>query len=374
MKKIFWVAGEKSGDLHAAEVMRAINKREQVLHYGVGGDKMQAAGLQTEFDFLRFNVMGFVEVLKHLKFFAKVEKQIKKILSEQPPDLLILVDYPGLNMRLAEFAKKRGIRVLYYICPQFWAWKKKRIFKLKDFTDHICYILPFEGKYFEKYNIPATYVGHPIAEEIVCKLSKKEFIEKHNLDLERKMIGFFPGSRNGEIERILPEYVKAINQLPSKKFQFLISKSDSIDQKIFNKIIEKINCEIKIIEGDNYEMMHYCDLLSVTSGTATLETAYAETPFVIVYKTAPISYFIGKNVVKISRIGLPNIILDEDLLPELIQKNADGEIIAQKLLEIWQNKKLFDSIKAKLKEIHQILGRKSASATCAEKVFEMIGD
>ena len=374
MKKIFWVAGEKSGDLHAAEVMRAINKREQVFHYGVGGDKMQAAGLQTEFDFLRFNVMGFVEVLKHLKFFAKVEKQIKKILSEQPPDLLILVDYPGLNMRLAEFAKKRGIRVLYYICHQFWAWKKKRIFKLKDFTDHICYILPFEGKYFEKYNIPATYVGHPIAEEIVCKLSKKEFIEKHNLDLERKMIGFFPGSRNGEIERILHEYVKAINQLPSKKFQFLISKSDSIDQKIFNKIIEEINCGIKIIEGDNYEMMHYCDLLSVTSGTATLETAYAETPFVIVYKTAPISYFIGKNVVKISRIGLPNIILDEDLLPELIQKNADGEIIAQKLLEIWQNKKLFDSIKAKLKKIHQILGRKSASATCAEKVFEMIGD
>ena len=121
-------------------------------------------------------------------------------------------------------------------------------------------------------------------------------------------------------------------------------------------------------------MMHYCDLLSVTSGTATLETAYAETPFVIVYKTAPISYFIGKNVVKISRIGLPNIILDEDLLPELIQKNADGEIIAQKLLEIWQNKKLFDSTKAKLKKIHQILGRKSASATCAEKVFEMIGD
>ncbi len=374
MKRIFWIAGEKSGDLHAAEVMRAINEHQEVIHLGIGGEKMQAAGLQTEFDFLKFNVMGFVEVLKHLKFFSDVERQIKKMLTDQPPDLLILVDYPGLNMRIAEFAKKRGIKVLYYICPQFWAWKKKRIFKLKDFTDHICYILPFEGKYFEKYNIPATYVGHPIAEEIVCKLSKEEFIEKHKLDSKRKMIGFFPGSRNNEIQRILPEYVKAINQLPNDEFQFLISKSNSIDENLFKEILRKVTCEIKIIEGDNYEMMHYCDLLSVTSGTATLETAYAETPFVIVYKTAPISYFIGKNVIKISRIGLPNIILDEDLLPELIQKNAEGEIIAQKLLEIWENKKLFDSIKAKLKKIHRILGKKSASATCAEIVFKLIGD
>lgn len=374
MKKIFWIAGEKSGDLHAAEVMQAINNSEQVQHYGIGGEKMQAAGLQTEFEFKRFNVMGFVEVLKHLRFFSQVEKRIKEILTENTPDVVVLVDYPGLNMRIAEFAKKRGIKVLYYICPQFWAWKKKRIYKLKEFTDHICYILPFEGKYFDELNIPATYVGHPIAEEIRYELSKDEFAHKHKLSLDKPWVGFFPGSRDSEIEKILPAYVEAINKFPTSEFQFLISKSNSVENDIFDKYLAGLKPKVNIIEGDNYEMMHYCDLLSVTSGTATLETAYAETPFVIVYKTAPISYFIGKNVVKISRIGLPNIILDEDLLPELIQGDASGENIAEKMLEIWQDKKLFDAIKAKLKKIHQILGKKSASETCREKIFELIGD
>ncbi|MFO7895299.1 MAG: lipid-A-disaccharide synthase, partial [Candidatus Cloacimonadales bacterium] len=215
MKKIFWLAGEKSGDLHAAEVMQALNRRADYLHFGIGGEKMQAAGLQTEFDFSRFNVMGFSEVVQHLRFFSQVEKRVKTILSENPPELLVLVDYPGLNMRIAEFAKKQGIKVLYYICPQFWAWKKKRIFKLQKFTDHICYILPFEGEYFQKLDIPATYVGHPIAEEITLQISKVDFAQKYDLDNDKAWIGFFPGSRNAEIERILPEYIQAIKHLPA---------------------------------------------------------------------------------------------------------------------------------------------------------------
>jgi lipid-A-disaccharide synthase len=374
MKNIFWLAGEKSGDLHAAEVMRVLNRQGEYCHCGIGGEKMQAAGLQSEFDFSRFNVMGFIEVVQHLRFFSQVEKRVKTILSENPPDLLVLVDYPGLNMRLAEFAKKRGIKVLYYICPQFWAWKKKRIFKLQKFTDHICYILPFEGEHFARLNIPATYVGHPIAEEITLRQSKEEFAQKYHLDIDKPWIGFFPGSRNAEITRILPEYVEAIKHFPQAEFQFLISQANSVDADLFQQHLGQLSAEVHLIPADNYEMMHYCDMLSVTSGTATLESAYAETPFVIVYKTAPISYAIGKHLVKISRIGLPNIILDEDLLPELIQEAATGKNIARELLNIWQDKKLFDLIKLKLKKIHQILGKKSASETCAEKICELLGD
>ena len=375
MKNIFWIAGEKSGDLHAGEVMRELNaKSAELNHVGIGGEKMEEQGLQPIFDFQRFAVMGFVEVIKHLKFFSKVEKKIKQMLRENPPDLVVLVDYPGLNMRIAKYAKELGIKVLYFICPQFWAWKKKRIFKLKEYTDHICYILPFEGEYFRKHNIAATYVGHPIAEEIKLKISKEEFAHKYNLDLNKRWIGFFPGSRNSEIERILPEYVRAIQKFPKADYQFLISRASSVNPEIFQKCLGKLPAQTYLINADNYEMMKYCNCLSVTSGTATLETAYLETPFIIVYKTAPISYFIGKNLVNITRIGLPNIILDEDLLPELIQDDVSAQNIMENMEKLLKNKNLFDGTKAKLKKIHKVLGKSSASKKTAEIIFDLIGD
>jgi len=365
MKKIFWIAGENSGDLHSSKVLEELNKRDSnIKHFGIGGTKMQEFGFKPIFPFDRFSVMGFIEVLKHLFFFINVEKRIKQIFQAAPPDLLILVDYPGLNMRIAKIATEMNIPVLYYICPQFWAWKHKRIFQLKKYTDFIAYILPFEQKFMDEHRIKSEYVGHPIAEEIEIKLSKKEFAEKYNLDLNKKWLGFFPGSRNNEIKKMLPVFMETIDKFDSEHFDFLISKATTVNDRIFQNLINSSQ-NVKIIEQDNYEMMNHCDFLTVTSGTATLETAFVGTPFIIVYKTSKTSYQIGKRFVKIKRIGLPNIVMDKDILPELVQDDASADNIFKAISEILNSPEKYQKISTELKELHQILGKNSASKEMA---------
>jgi len=371
-KKVFWIAGESSGDLHASQVLAASKKvSPNAKHFGIGGPLMAKQGFDQLYPFARFSVMGFVEVVKHLRFFLNIEREIGQLFRSEPPDLVVLVDYPGLNMRIAKLAKSLGIPVLYYICPQFWAWKHKRIFKLKAYTDHIAYILPFEGKHLDEHHITSTYVGHPIAEEISLNLSKEKFTEKFKLDSQKKWLGFMPGSRDTEVGKILPEYVKAASKFDSTKYEILISLAHAVDRDLFKQIIST-NSNIKVIEDANYEMMQYCDAMAVTSGTATLETAFTGTPFVLVYKTSKISYEIGKRIVKIKRIGLPNIILDQDLIPELIQDDADGTVIANNLKQILTDPIKNEEIKDKLQELHDVLGKKSASETTAKIIQEML--
>ena len=247
-KRIFWIAGENSGDLHASIVLKELNKRfSNIENFGIGGEKMKSQGFRTIFPFERFAVMGFIEVVQHLTFFAGVEKQIKKTFKKNPPDLVILVDYPGLNMRIAKLAKQFHIPVLYFIVPQFWAWKYKRIFKLQKYTDHIAYILPFEGKHFSKHNIAASFVGHPISEEISIKLSKEEFAHKNDLDPNKKWLGFLPGSRNAEIKNMLPQFIDSIEMFDPDKYEFLISQATSVSTKLFQKILNRTNNNIKIV-------------------------------------------------------------------------------------------------------------------------------
>ncbi len=372
-QKIFWIAGENSGDLHTSKVISQLNRNNKnIIHFGIGGENMQKAGLTPIFLFERFSVMGFSEVLKHLFFYLKVEVKIKKIFKTNPPDLVVLTDYPGLNMRIAKMAHTSKIKVLYFICPQFWAWKHKRIFQLKKYTDYVAFILPFEKKYFEKENVKSSYVGHPVSEEIEIQMTKKDFAKDNNLNLNKKWLGFLPGSRDTEIKKMLPEYIKSISFFDPEKYEFLVSKAATVSDKLFHKTIENFkNQNIKIIKNHNYEMMKYCGFLVVTSGTATLETAYLGTPFLIVYKTSKISYELGKRFIKIKRVGLPNIVLDKDIIPELIQDEANGKSIHNKILEIINSKEKYNKISDALKELHEILGSKSASKEVA-KIIESI--
>jgi len=374
MKKIFWLAGEKSGDLHAACVLKKLTETDPELHhYGIGGPGMQQYGLEPLFPFERFSVMGFIEVLKHIFFFLQVEKKIKTIFHTDPPDLVVLIDYPGLNMRIAKLAKKFNIPVLYYICPQFWAWKKRRLQDLKKYTDHVAYILPFEGDYLEAGDVRSTYVGHPIAEEITIDSSKREFASVHRLDLKKKWLGFLPGSRDNEIKKMLPVYLDAIKRFDQHKFQFLISRSDSISYSIFMEFMEEIpNKNIKIIEHDNYALMKHCDFIVSTSGTATLETAYIGTPFLIAYKTSPFTYELAKRFIKIKRIGLPNIILDRNLAPELIQHDANADNIHYQINKILNDPELYKKFNDDLEKLHQILGKKSASENTSALIRKLL--
>ena len=362
-KKIFWLVGEKSGDLHAASVLKYCNSKHRVWeHFGVGGKQMEVEGFHPQFPFSRFNVMGFVEVIKHLRFFAKVEKTIEAMLVEQKPDAVVLVDYPGLNMRIARIASKLKIKVLYYICPQFWAWKKHRIFQLRDYSDAIGYILPFEGDYFAEANIMATYTGHPISEEISIKSSRAEFAEEFGLDSNQKWVAFFPGSRDNEIKKLLPVYLKAMRLLQADNHQFLLSRADTVSAVTFNKILHNIPVKgIKIIESRNYELMKHADFICAKSGTTTLETAFLGTPLILCYKTSWLSYLIGRYFVKIKWIGLPNIILNQSLIPELIQSQANALSISAKIKFYLNNSSEYRNMQSELKNLHELLGKKSAS-------------
>lgn len=372
-KKIFWLAGEKSGDLHASIVLQQLTKlKPDWQNFGVGGPHMQEFGFQPLFPFDRFSVMGFTEVIKHIIFFWKVENKIRNIFQKNPPDLVVLVDYPGLNMRIAKMAKKLNIPVLYFISPQFWAWKYKRVLKLKKYTDKIAYILPFEKKYFDRHQVNAAYVGHPIAEEIELKLDKEKFAEKYELDPEKAWLGFLPGSRNNEIKKMLPEYLKAMQEFNPEKYEFLLSKATSVDEITFNSMIDEFDVHPRIICDDRYEMMKYADFMVVTSGTATIETAFLGTPFLIAYKTSKLSYELGKRFIKIGRIGLPNIVLNKDIIPELIQKEANGIDIAENINRFLQSEIEYKAMKKELAKIHEILQEKTASKEVAKIITDLI--
>ncbi len=374
-KRILWIAGENSGDLHASIVLEELQKKfSNIVNFGVGGDKMKTHGFKAIYPFERFSVMGFIEVVKHLVFFAGVENHIRNIFKYNLPDLVVLVDYPGLNMRVAKLAKSFNIPVLYFISPQFWAWKYKRIFKLQKYTDYIAYILPFEGKYFNKHKIRAGFVGHPISEEIKLKYSKEEFAELTGLDPNKKWLGFLPGSRDTEIKMMLPQFIKSIELFDEYEYEFLISQASSVSTKLFEEMVNQTNMNIKIVKDMNYEMMKHCDFLTVTSGTATIETAYLGTPFIIVYKTSKISYQIGKHFIKIDRIGLPNIILEKDIVPEFIQDEVNAENIHKSITDILANENKYRKISYELKALHDILGSKTPSTEVTTIIENMLNE
>ncbi len=371
MNKIFWIAGENSGDIHTARVMKELNQKKINLHhFGIGGPLMQNEGLQPIFPFERFAVMGFAEVIEHLHFFWKVMRKIEKIFIHKSPDLVILTDYPGLNLRVAKLAKKNGIPVLYYICPQFWAWKVKRLEALKKFTDHIACILPFEKEYLDREEINSTYVGHPIAEELEIKISRQKFALHHSLDPKKQWISFFPGSRNIELKRILPILSDTTKYFSKEDHEIIFSCATSVDKKYFDKYIR--DTRIIIIKKENHALMKHSDFLVVTSGTATLEAAYLGTPFVIIYKTGLISYLLGKKFIKIDMIGLPNIILKKRIIPELIQHQLNPKKLEKMIKSFLQKQEKYRSIKYELKKIHQILEKRSASKEVSEIILEMI--
>jgi len=375
MKTIFWIAGENSGDLHAGHVMAEMNARfGKYRHVGIGGPRMREQGFHSYYPFQQFNVMGFVEVFKHLRFFLKVEKDIRRRLTDDPPDLVILVDYPGFNMRIARIADDLGIPVLWYISPQFWAWKHNRVFDLKSYTRHVACILPFEKDLLDINRVNCSYVGHPIAEEITLELNREDFARFFGLDPDKTWVGFVPGSRDMEIERLLPVYAAASRMFDHTKCQVLVSKAHSVNNKLFLDLLRLHGGDdLHVIDGHRYEMMKYCRALAVTSGTATLEAAYLGTPTVIVYKTSRISYELGKRYIRIKRIGLPNIVLEEDVLPELIQQQATPGAIYRTLLNLLEDSPERRAIERKLADIHRMLGEKQASkevANLAENLLE----
>jgi lipid-A-disaccharide synthase len=374
-RSVMIVAGEASGDLHGSNLVRAMLSLDPNLRFfGVGGNRMAQAGVNLMANVSDMAVVGLTEVIAHLGRVIRVMFALKRRLHNDPPDLVILIDYPDFNLPLATTAKKQGIKVFYYISPQVWAWRKKRISRIRSVVDHMAVILPFEVSFYAQNGVSATFVGHPLLDAIGAPQSREEARHILNIPADVIPIGLLPGSRPGEIKRLLPLMLKAAaiikKSLPAA--YFILPLADSLPGDIVDPFIAASDIVIQIVHNKTYTVMSLADAALVASGTATLETALFGTPMVIVYKVSPLSYAVGKMVISVKNIGLVNIVGGKTIVPELIQADANPERMAAEILSILTNRHRQDEIRKDLSAIREKLGEPGASARTARLAYDLI--
>ena len=372
MRRILIVAGEASGDLHGSGLVRELKKRETDLElFGIGGPKMAAEGMQCLYSTEEMGFIGFTEVLRHLPFVRRVWYHLRWEMVHRRPDLLILIDYPGFNLKLAQQAKKYGIPVLYYISPQVWAWGRNRIKKIAQRVDKIAVLFDFEETLYRQYGIQAQFVGHPLLDVLKPDVDKSTFSQRYGITNQVRVLGLLPGSRYQEVKRILPEMVRTAKMLQRQfpYLQILICKAPTVSASIYRNILS--DDEIKLVE-ENYALMAYADFLIVASGTATLEVAYFQTPFVIVYRVSPPSYWIGKRVIKIDHIGLVNIVAGKQVVPEFVQNNFHAEKLVPVISKFLTSPEHYQRMVTELAQVRYKLGTPGASARVAEMAFQLM--
>lgn len=369
------VAGEDSGDKHAAHLVDALKQKDASLSFiGLGGPQMQASGVDLFEDLTKISVVGFFEVLKHYNEFKSLFDRFLKQAEEIKPACVILVDYPGFNLRMAKELKKRGIKVIYYISPQVWAWKRGRIKQIESAVDKILVIFKFEETLYRECGIDATFVGHPLLDAININKKREEFLNAIELSKDHLTVGLLPGSRTKEVERHLPVMIDACKTLHAEfpQIQFLILKAQSIDKKILEEAIEDVPFAVKIVDQSYYDGINACDYCIVSSGTATLEVALLEKPMVIMYKTSWPTYFLAKLMITIPHIGLVNVIAQKQVVPECIQQEATGGQIANKLKTIFVDENKISEIKKDLKAVRQSLDCGGASEKASEIILDSL--
>ena len=374
-KTIMIVAGEASGDMHGANLVREMLRIDPALNfYGIGGKKLLEEGVKLLANASDMAVVGLTEVISKLGSILKIMGMMKRSLDERRPDLVILIDYPDFNLPLANAAKKRGIKIFYYISPQVWAWRKGRIGQIKKTVDKMAVILPFEVDTYGQEGFTVNYVGHPLLDMVKLNYSKQESRKNFGLAENKITIGILPGSRLSEVGKLMPELLRASEILAQKmpEVQFVLPLADTLEEKIITKIISGFNVKVKIISGHTYDVISCADLALVASGTATLETALLGIPMVIVYKISLLSYIIGRLIVDVKNIGLVNIIAGKTIVPELIQGDACGKRIAVEALAILTNEEKKQEMIKELMAIRARLGEPGAAIRAAQIACDMI--
>jgi len=372
-KNFILVAGEASGDLHGAHLVEAIKSLAPSTTFsGLGGPKMKSSGVELYGDLTQMAVVGFWEVLKHYGDIKKVFHLILEKIDSTHVDAVILIDYPGFNLRLAKELKKRNIKVIYYISPQVWAWKKNRVYFIKNNVDQMLVLFPFEVDFYAQFGIDVHYVGHPLIDTIQVSIPKENYLTSLGLSPETLTIGILPGSRQKEIEVLLPIMLTAAKNLISNfpEIQFLILKASTIPKSSLEHYLESSTLTYRIIEEDTYNGINACNLCMVASGTATLEAAILQKPMVIVYKTSLLTWILAKCVVKIKNIGLVNVVAGKRIVPECVQFQATGTKIAEELKNIFTNEPKIAEIKIELKGVKESLGLSGASQRAAEVILK----
>lgn len=364
LKKIYIISGERSGDLHASNLIFALKAMDPNLVFrGMGGSFSERAGVELAVDYADVALMGFLEVLigfrKVLKYLRLVEKDIQNY----KPDALILVDYGGFNMKIAKFASESSIPVHYYIPPKVWAWNQKRALKLKEYTDQVYSILPFEPAFFNRFDLSVNYVGNPLLDEIRKFKPHEFFFQKNELSYS-PIIALLPGSRKQEIEAMLSKMIALVPRFPNA--QFVIAGVDSLDQKLYSPAQK---AGIKVVFDQTYDLLTHATAAVVTSGTATLETALFRVPQVVVYRTSAVSYAIAKNLIKVPYISLVNLIADRLVVKELIQHDFSVQSIESELRQILSDPVYKGAILQGYDLVKDQIGEQSASQRTAELIL-----
>ncbi len=374
-KTVFIVAGEASGDLHAANLCKELlGMDDSIQLQGMGGKNMREAGVDVLFDASKLAVVGIVEVLFKYRMIKGVLNQIQDHIKQSPPDLLILVDYQEFNQKLAAYAKELGIKVLFYIGPQVWAWRPKRVYKMARIVDQMAVIFPFEVDLYKEANVPVEFTGHPLVDEIIPDKNRQQ--ARATLSLEEKTtVGLFPGSRMGEIERLLPIMLETAKLLRSKQpeLQFVLPLASTVqyqDLAEYGKDLAAL--KISLIENNTHDVIQACDSIIVASGTATLEIGLMGTPMVITHKLAWLSYFILSRLVKITHIGLVNIVPEKEIVKEFIQHEATPENLANETLRILDDEKYNQNMRDELAKLRELLGTGGGSKNVAKLAYSML--
>ncbi|MAS00024.1 MAG: lipid-A-disaccharide synthase [Nitrosomonadales bacterium] len=369
MPKIAILAGEASGDLIGSQLMGHLNKKiKNVKFVGVGGPLMKKEGLTSYFNYSELSIHGYFEAYKNFFYLLSLRNKVIKYLLKEKPKIFIGIDLPDFNFTVEKILKENNIKTFHYVAPSVWAWRKNRIFSIKNNINHLFTVFPHEPKIFKKAKVPVTFVGHPLANQIPIKPSIKKTRKQLNLS-NNKIITLLPGSRISEIKNNLDLMINSANLINKeflweklKKPQFIIPINSKANYDFINRRINndnKIN-NIKLMIGHSHEAICASDFVITVSGTATLEAALFKKPMIVVYKTSLISWLILKNMILIPYIGLPNILLKKFIVPEYLQGNATPEKISKKTMEIMQNMKLQKNLNAIFKELHISLKKNTA--------------
>ena len=367
--KYYIIAGEASGDLHGANLIASLKKKDpRVKIRAWGGNLMKKQGATLVKHYRDLAFMGFVEVLLHLRTILRNLRFCKRDIMRFKPDAIILIDYPGFNMKIAKFAHKHGIKVYYYISPQVWAWKKRRVHTIKEVVDKMLVILPFEKDFYDEYRVDAHFVGHPLLDELskVRYINKNNFVRQNKLNSKKEIIALLPGSRKQEVGRMLEVMLKVVDKFP--EYQFVIGCAPSLPEEYYKSLIGNEN--VQLVFNKTYQLLQVASAALVTSGTATLETALLYVPEVVCYKGNKISYLIAKNLIKVKYISLVNLIMDKPVVKELIQNDLTPENVEAELKQLLTNHKVQRQLLDDYEDLRYKLGNAGASNNAATIIFD----
>jgi len=374
MNSILIISGENSGEKYGARLVQQFKKlNSSFLFFGIGGKHMASQGVDIIFPVEELAVIGGVEIISRLPRIKAMFSQMEKEITARKPEASVLIDSPDFNLRMAKKLRKLSIPVLYYISPTVWAWRKGRLKTIRRTVDKMLLIFPFEEEIYRARGIPASYVGHPLKEWIKTTLTRQEFFKKFNLDPHKKLIAILPGSRRSELKYHMPVLIEAVKKIKEEfETQFVLVLAENLDEQIIQKFVPQNLDDLKILRENSYDVLAWSDLVLSACGTANLESALLETPVISFYRLSPLTYYAGVRFIRIKNYSIVNILGEEKIIPELIQRNFNPENLFQEAKKILTSEETRSKMVSDFKRIKNILGEKKASQNAAQELKKLI--